>query len=168
MLKNLKTVLSEKDLNFGIKITNLTDRWVRAYNTLWYARMPSPFANYDCLLFKKTDTAFVFVDHYSYESPYSFIMDSLRVLYEDDKADSIIRVFDISKDSLGPGSTRFLQFNLATNNFYLDSGEYKLQIAFRVRNQYKDNKSGIEKIDYIYSDWFYFKIEMQLFAHEPM
>lgn len=149
------------DLDFSIIISNLSSKPVRAYKTLWYSSMPSPLANYDCPLFKKEDTGFKLIDHYSHEPIYQYLLDSLRQIYSDVAADSIFKDFDFYKDSLGIGCSDTLHFNLLRNNIYLDAGEYRFKIAFRIGNDYEvvQNKKKRKEILYTWSDWYYFKLE---------
>jgi hypothetical protein len=46
-----KSAAKAADLDFSITLTNVTNRAIRVYKTLWYNRMPSPLANYDCMRF---------------------------------------------------------------------------------------------------------------------
>jgi hypothetical protein len=93
-------------------------------------------------------------------------MDSLRQLYSDTVADSIFKRFDFYKDTLGAGSAYTLQFNLLSDNIYLDSGDYKFKIALRVGNDYRKDMSNelVNHIKYLYSEWYYFKLERSLIA----
>jgi len=85
-------------------------------------------------------------------------------LYSDIAADSIFKRFDFYKDTLGAGGSYTLQFNLLSNNIYLDSGDYKFKVAFRIGNNYRTKKNGdlVNDIKYLYSDWYYFKLERSL------
>ena len=161
---DVKSIVSQQELGFNIVIGNISNKPVRAYTKLWYNRMPSSLANYDCLLFKKEDTGYAFVDHYSYEPIYPYIIDSLRNIYGDNGADSMINVFDFYKDTLGIKCSDTLSFNLLDNEVWLNAGEYKMQIAFRIGNEYEHNGTAWirKKINYVFSDWFYFRLEKDL------
>lgn len=160
-----KNLLQERsDFDYLIVVTNISSKPVRAYRELLYGRMPSPLANYDCPLYEKDDTGFRFVDHYSYEPPYQYLMDSLRQIYSDSVANSIIKDFDFHKYILEPGESDTLQFNLLCNNFYLEPGQYKFKIAFRIGSSDIIDEAGTRKKNllYIWSDWFYFKLDRKL------
>jgi hypothetical protein len=161
-----KRAVKAADLNFSMTLTNVTNKSISVYKTLWFNRMSSPLANYDCMLYKKNDTGYAFIDHYSYEPIYPYIMDSLRQLYSDSVADAIFKKFDFYKDTLGAGRSYKLEFNLLSDNIYLEPGYYKFKIAFRVGNNYRTDKNGelVNDIKYLYSDWYYFKLERLLRA----
>ncbi len=171
-LQNYKANVLQKrsDFNYSIVITNISSKPVRAYRELLYSRMPSLLANFDCPLYKKEDTGFKFVDHYSHEPPYQYLMDSLRKIYSDKVADSIIRNFDFHKYILKPGESDTLQFNLLCNNVYLDSGEYKFKIAFRIGNSSINNEgkgTRNKNLLYVWSVWFYFKLDRKIICSLP-
>jgi hypothetical protein len=74
--------------------------------------------------------------------------------------------FDFYKDTLGAGRSYKLEFNLLSDNIYLEPGDYKFKIAFRIGNNYRTKKNGdlVNDIKYLYSDWYYFKLERLLRA----
>jgi len=152
------------DLDFSITTTNVSLRPIRTYTSLWLDETPSPFGNYDCKLIKKADTGYTIVDHYSHTPIYQYLIDSLRQMYSAATADSIIRVFDFNKDFLDSGSSRTLNFNLLSNNIYLDPGIYKVQIVYRVGAEFRKTLNGrLERhFNYIYSDWYRFSIDTRL------
>jgi hypothetical protein len=163
-----KTIDSSRDLDLYIAIKNISRHPVRAYKTLWYDRMPSPLGNYDCQLYKKTSKGYNFVDHYSQTSGYRYFSDSLIQIYSQPAADSILHFFDIYKDTLLPGSTNMMQFNILNVNHFLKPGQYRFRIAFRLWNDFRiDPKSKeLRQVEhYIYSDWNYFDLSHTLIDH---
>jgi hypothetical protein len=95
-------------------------------------------------------------------SVYGYYYDSLYNVFKNTrKADSAIILFDIQKTKLQARQARILTYNILIDNHFLEPGDYKFQTRLRTRTNYstKSGKRALDKIEYINSDWYYFKVK---------
>jgi hypothetical protein len=155
-----KSISDSSRLYCGVVYENISERLISVYRKLYPGDFKDRFSNVVVTLEKKVDGQYL-------EKQTAFFDRNPNLLYADS-----LRHYDLPKSKLASLSRDTLHLSLSRLGIGFGMGNYRVKIALRVRTipdttEYHDDPTGAtappeDEIQYISSDWIYFKISNRI------